>query len=33
MLKQQLPLLLVFNKIDVTAADMIVDWMRDSDSL
>lgn len=33
MLKQQLPLLLVFNKIDVVSADVVIEWMRDPDAL
>ncbi|CCW66772.1 unnamed protein product [Phytomonas sp. Hart1] len=33
MLKQQLPLLLVFNKTDVVSADLVISWMRDNDAL
>ncbi|KAK7198874.1 XPA-interacting protein [Novymonas esmeraldas] len=33
MLKQQVPLVVVFNKTDVVSADAVVAWMRDSDAL
>lgn len=33
MLKQQLPLIVVFNKTDVVSADVAIAWMRDSDAL
>ncbi|EPY21773.1 XPA-interacting protein [Strigomonas culicis] len=31
MLKQQVPLVVVFNKVDVVTADVVVSWMRDED--
>eukprot|EP00796_Vickermania_ingenoplastis_P004243 gene4243-3067_t len=33
MLKQQIPLAVMFNKTDVLSADMVVSWLRDSDAL
>ncbi|KAG5484393.1 hypothetical protein LSCM4_07960 [Leishmania orientalis] len=33
MLKQQVPLVVVFNKTDVVSADSVIAWMRDSDAL
>jgi len=33
MLKQQIPLLVVFNKTDVVSADMAISWMQDPDAL
>nr|CCC94949.1 putative XPA-interacting protein [Trypanosoma congolense IL3000] len=33
MLKQQLPLVLVFNKTDVVSSDVAVSWMKDPDAL
>ncbi|KAG5509615.1 hypothetical protein JKF63_06320 [Porcisia hertigi] len=33
MLKQQMPLVVVFNKTDVVSADSVVQWMRDNDAL
>ncbi|KPI89665.1 putative XPA-interacting protein [Leptomonas seymouri] len=33
MLKQQVPLVVVFNKTDVVSADTVIAWMRDNDAL
>lgn len=33
MLKQQIPLTVMFNKTDVVSADMVTSWLRDSDEL
>ncbi|CBZ24816.1 putative XPA-interacting protein [Leishmania mexicana MHOM/GT/2001/U1103] len=33
MLKQQVPLVVVFNKTDVVSADSVIAWMRDNDAL
>ncbi|KAG5484087.1 hypothetical protein LSCM1_05942 [Leishmania martiniquensis] len=33
MLKQQIPLVVVFNKTDVVSADAVIAWMRDNDAL
>lgn len=33
MLKQQVPLVVVFNKTDVVSADTVIGWMRDNDAL
>ncbi|GET86981.1 xpa-interacting protein, putative [Leishmania tarentolae] len=33
MLKQQVPLVVVFNKIDVVSADSVIAWMKDNDAL